>query len=67
MFRHGSRVEQNTVTVKNLDPNLKYTVFRAPKGEKIIYATGKELEETGFKVILTKLYDGALYEISSEK
>lgn len=60
-------MEQNTITVKNLDPTSKYTVSCAPNGEITCRATGKELETNGFKVTLTKSYDGALYEICKEK
>ena len=67
VFRQGSYMEQNTIIVKYLDPASIYNVFRAPNGEKICRATGNELEKKGFKVILAKSYDGALYEICREK
>ena len=67
IFRQGSPMEQNTITVKNLDPASRYSVFRAPESEKVCTATGKELEEKGFNVILKKSYDGMLYEIYQEK
>jgi alpha-galactosidase len=63
IFRQGSAEEQRAITVKYLDPVSKYNVFRAPNGEKIYSATGKELEEKGFVVKQPKAYDGALYEI----
>jgi len=67
VFRQDSHIEQNTITVKCLDPTSMYNVFRAPNGYKVCSATGDELEKKGFKVILAKSYDGALYEICREK
>ena len=63
IFRQGSHMDQNTITVKYLDPTSMYNVFSAPNGYKVCSATGDELEKKGFKVILAKSYDGALYEI----
>jgi alpha-galactosidase len=63
IFRQGSFEYQRVVTVQYLDPLSIYEVRRAPDGELITKATGKELSENGFKVKLEKKYDGALFEI----
>ena len=63
IFRYGSAEEQRTITVKDLDPLLKYDVLRSPDSKKIYCATGKELEEKGFLVKFDKSFDGALFEV----
>jgi len=63
IFRQGSPENQRTVTVQFLKPSYVYEVRKAPSGELVMNSTGKELAVTGFKVVLDKKYDGALYEI----
>lgn len=63
IFRQGSLDDQRTVSVPGLDPGKSYRVRSAPLGEVIIKMTGKDLEENGFKVLMTKIYDSRLYEI----
>lgn len=63
VFRQGSLDDQRTVSVPGLDKNKLYRVSYAPLGEEIIKLTGKELEEQGFRVEMTKKYDSKLYEI----
>jgi len=63
VFRHGSVENQRTVTVQFLDLTSEYEVRKAPVGEVIIKATGKDLVEKGFKVMFEKNIDGALFEI----
>jgi alpha-galactosidase len=64
IFRQGSPENQRTVTVNFLDPAALYEVKKAPTGEVIVRATGKELSMKGFKVNFNKNYDGAVYEIN---
>jgi alpha-galactosidase len=63
IFRQGSPENQRTVTVQFLNPSYVYEVRKAPSGELVLNSTGKELAATGFKVVMDKKYDGALYEI----
>lgn len=63
IFRQGSLDNQRTVYINNLAMNSTYEVKKAPNGEKIIVASGNELEEKGFAVKFDKTYDGALFEI----
>ena len=63
IFRQGSPENQRTVTVQFLNPSYVYELRKAPSGELVMNSTGKELAATGFKVVLDKKYDGALYEI----
>ena len=63
IFRQGSLDDQRTVSVPGLYVNKHYLVKQSPLGEKVIEMTGKELEEVGFKVKMTKKYDSKLFEI----
>jgi len=63
IFRQGSAENQRKVTVQFLDPASSYVVRKAPAGELIIEATGKQLSEKGFVVKFNKSYDGAVFEI----
>lgn len=64
IFRNNSTEVQRTITVQFLDQAITYDVYRAPEGDKIIRATGKELAEIGFLVKFDKSFDEALFEIS---
>jgi alpha-galactosidase len=64
VFKQNSRESQRTVTVSFLDEDSIYTVKRAPDGETVHTATGKELSEKGFEVILTDNFAGAVFEIT---
>jgi alpha-galactosidase len=66
IFRQGSPENQRIVTVQFLDPFSYYEVKKAPIGEIIMTATGKELSEKGFMVTFNKKYDGAVFEILKE-
>jgi alpha-galactosidase len=63
IFRHNSAEGQRIATIQFLDPTSTYDVLRAPDGEKIIRATGKELKEKGFLVKSVTSFDGSLYEV----
>src|SRR5450432_117938 len=66
VFRQGAMETKRTVTVNLLDRLKTYTVKQAD-GEIIKTLTGIELMERGFEVSFNKLYDGELFEISSDK
>ena len=63
IFRQGSPENKRLVTVHCLDPASVYEVRKAPTGDMVMKATGKELSETGFLVTFNKNYDGAVFEI----
>lgn len=67
VFRHNSAEGQRIATIRFLDPTSTYDVFKAPNGERIITATGKDLAEKGFVVKLDQSYDGALFEVCRTK
>lgn len=64
IFKNNTNIEEQFVTIKYLDPKASYQIFEAPGREIIAIMTGKELREKGFKVKLSKLYDGAVFEIT---
>jgi hypothetical protein len=51
------------VTVNHLAPDKTYVVKKM-NGKSVITATGAALNTKGFELILDKLYDGELFEIS---
>jgi len=63
IFRQGSLDDQRTVALPGLDREKVYRIKQAPSGEEVIKLTGRELEETGFKVRLEKRYDSRLFEV----
>lgn len=63
IFRQGSLDDQRTVALPGLDREKVYRIKLAPSGEEVIKLTGRELEETGFKVRLEKRYDSRLFEV----
>jgi alpha-galactosidase len=63
IFRQGSSENKRMVTVQFLNPGSVYEVRKAPGGEVIMQATGKELSEKGFGVTFSNNYDGAVFEI----
>jgi alpha-galactosidase len=67
VFNQNSKEITRTVTIQMLDPIVKYEVRIAPFGKIIHKANGKELQEKGFKVKITKDCDGNLYEIEKVK
>lgn len=63
VFRHGAVETKRLVTVNYLDPEKIYQVKQM--GGKIIVAkTGKQLSVNGFEIVIDKMYDGELFEIS---
>ena len=63
IFRQGSLDNQRIVSVPGLNKNKLYRIRSAPAGEEILKLTGLELEEKGFRVTMTELYDSKLFEI----
>lgn len=63
VFRQGGAETIRTITVKYLDFLKKYAIKEGKTGKLISTMTGKQLEETGFKVTLLKKYDSQLFEI----
>ena len=51
------------VTIKYLDPEKQYEVKLAPSGEIVKTASGKELQNNGFKVVFEDDFQGELYEV----
>jgi alpha-galactosidase len=66
VFRHGAVEAKRLVTIKYLDADKMYEV-KQMDGKIIAAQTGKDLSEKGFEVVLNKLYDGELFEISVKK
>ncbi len=63
VFRQGAHESHRTACIERLKPSATYEVRRAPEGTLVTKLTGKELEEKGFEVELTKQYDGVDFEI----
>ena len=64
VFRHGAISAKHLVTVDHLDPDKMYAV-RNMDGVIIASQSGSDLKRRGFEVAIDKLYDGELFEISS--
>lgn len=64
IFRNNSAETERRVTIQFLDPDARYEVKEAVTGKLIITATGKDLQEKGFKVMLASDYDGAVFEVN---
>jgi alpha-galactosidase len=65
VFRHGAVETKRLVTVNFLQPDKIYKVKRID-GSIITTLSGNDLKTKGFEAVLNKLYDGELFEISSE-
>lgn len=66
IFRHGSVERNRVVTVRYLNPEVKYEI-KTLEGNVVVTLTGTELQDKGFVVDLEGLYFGNLYEISVKK
>ncbi len=64
IFREGSAETTRVVTVRDLDPEVSYSVRQGPDGREIARMTGDELEKKGFSVTLEEEFSGELFEIS---
>lgn len=65
VFRQGAMESKRVVTINNLNLEKTYRVKKM-NGKRITTKTGKALAIKGFKVVLSKLYDGELFEISEK-
>jgi alpha-galactosidase len=63
VFRQGALESRRQVFVKDLDPDKGYSVREAPSGTEIHRASGRDLMELGFQVVIPRLYDGKILEI----
>lgn len=65
VFRHGAVENKQRVTVNYLLPDKIYSIKQLD-GKIITTQSGNDLKTKGFEVVINKLYDGNLYEISIE-
>ncbi|GAB2587364.1 hypothetical protein GCM10027190_40480 [Spirosoma areae] len=65
VFRHGATESKRLVIINYLDTNKMYSI-KELDGTTITTQKGAELQAKGFEVVIDKLYDGKLFEISSE-
>jgi len=65
VFRQGALEEQRQVYVKGLEPAREYEIKEAPVGSSLFRASGRQLMDEGFHVVITGLYDGRIFEIAS--
>lgn len=63
VFRHGAVENKRRVTIHGLAPKKIYRVKKMD-GTVVATQTGALLQLKGFEVVLQKLYDGVLYEVS---
>lgn len=63
VFRHGAVETKRLVTINFLDPAKVYNV-KNMNGQIVATSSGDVLRKKGFEVILHKLYDGELFEVS---
>ncbi len=63
IFRHGSPDDSRMVFLQDLEPDKTYIVRLAPEGKEVLRTTGKKLMEEGFRVEITELYGGIIYEV----
>jgi alpha-galactosidase len=64
VFKQFARSKERWVTIKYLDSEKKYEVILAPSREIIKTASGKDLQEKGFKVVFEDDFQGELYEVA---
>jgi alpha-galactosidase len=66
VFRHGAIAAKQLVTVNYLLPDKLYKIKKMD-GTVITTQSGADLQTKGFEVLLEKLYDGELFEVSGEQ
>ena len=66
VFREGAAEMSRIVTVRDLDPDVTYSIMHGPDGQEIARMTGADLERKGFLVVLPEEYSGELFEISRQ-
>lgn len=63
VFRHGSPEKSRMIFLQDLEPDQTYAVRLAPDGKEVLRTTGEKLMKEGFRVEITELYDGNIYEV----
>ncbi|MBC8035433.1 MAG: alpha-galactosidase [Chitinophagaceae bacterium] len=66
VFRHGGSELERMVTVQYLDPLKSYIVKECETGKIVVQGTGQQLAQAGFKVALSKEYDGLLFDVAEQ-
>jgi len=51
------------IFLQDLEPDQTYFIRLAPEGNEILRTTGEKLMKEGFRVEITGLYDGNIYEV----
>lgn len=68
IFRQGSSVDQEVVTVEGLNKKSRYQILEGPSNIPVIESiTGEKLENEGFTVTLEPTYSSKLFEIREIK
>jgi len=63
VFKQFAPANERWITVKYLDPEKQYEVKLAPSGKIVKTASGKELQNNGFKIVFEDDFQGELYEV----
>jgi alpha-galactosidase len=63
VFRQGALEDTRIVFLQDLEPDKNYVIRMAPYGKEIVRSTGKKLMNEGFRVQISKLFDGNIYEV----
>ena len=63
VFRQGGHERHRKIRVTGLDDDKTYYIERCVDGKVLAEMSGKDLDESGFEVILEKKYDGELFEV----
>ncbi len=66
VFRQNAKETERTVTISMLDPDKIYQVKEAVSNKPVAKMSGKDLRDKGFRIILDKTVDSALFEISQQ-
>ncbi len=65
IFRHGASESKRRIFINYLLPDKIYKVKKMD-GSMVILLSGSDLQTKGFEVVIDKLYDGELFELSNE-
>lgn len=66
VFRQNAKETERTVTISMLDPDKIYQVKEAVSNKPVAKMSGKDLQNKGFRIVLDKTFDSALFEISQK-
>lgn len=67
VFRQGALEDRRTIFLTDLEPDRNYVIRSAPYGHQIATGKGSQFMVKGFEAIITKKYDGNLYEVSMSR